>query len=108
MEAVKEKKYVWVKPDRKMTMEELWARFEYDPDYVDEDPAYERAFFDRYGNPTYGTLSAMYEDEHNIGYGPFTMEEFDEWLDEVRAEADTEMEAERNYETDRRTQQISA
>ena len=26
--AVTEKKKVWVKPDRKMTMEELWERFE--------------------------------------------------------------------------------
>ena len=73
-------KYKWVKPDRKMTMDELWARFEYDPDYVDEDPAYERAFYDRYGNPTYGTLCAMYEDEHDIYDGPMTLEElFSEW-----------------------------
>ena len=47
-----ENKKVWVKPDRKMSMDELWARFTYDPDYEDDDPAYERAFFDRYGNPT--------------------------------------------------------
>ena len=91
MGAVTEKKKVWVKPDRKMTMAELWERFEYDPDYVDDDPAYEAAIYDRYGNPTYGTLCAMYEDKHDLCYGPFTPDEFDEWLDEIREEADAEM-----------------
>ena len=86
-----ERKPVWVKPDRKMTMDELWARFTYDPDYEDEDPAYERAIYDRYGNPTYGTLCALYEDEHDIGEGPMTMEEFGKWMTEVLAEADAEM-----------------
>ena len=88
-------KYKWVKPDRKMTMDELWARFEYDPDYVDEDPAYERAFYDRYGNPTYGTLCAMYEDEHDIGGGPMTFDEFLVELNQWRAEVKEELENEK-------------
>ncbi|MBR0167763.1 MAG: hypothetical protein IJQ08_03750 [Synergistaceae bacterium] len=79
MGAVTEKKKVWVKPDRKMTMEELWERFEYDPDYVDDDPAYEAAIYDRYGNPTYGTLCALYEEEHDIGETLTVDELFEEW-----------------------------
>ena len=99
-----DKKKVWVKPDHKMTMDELWERFEYDPDYEDEDPAYERAFFDRYGNPTYGTLCAMYEDEHNIGTGPMTLEELAaDW--EAMLE-ETEPEAE--YEESRKAQKVPA
>ena len=89
------KKYVWVKPDRRMTMDELWERFEYYPDYEDDDPAYERAVWDRYGNPTYATLCARYEREHGLTEGGFTtMEEFRNFLDEVREEADAEMERE--------------
>ncbi len=97
-------KRAWVKPDHKLTMDELWERFEYDPDYEDEDPAYERAFFDKYGNPTYGTLCAMYEDEHNIGTGPMTLEELAaDW--EAMLE-ETEPEAE--YEESRTAQQVPA
>ena len=88
--AAAEKKAVWVKPTRKMTMDELWARFTYDPDYVDDDPAYERAFYDRYGNPTYGTLCAMYEDEHDMYEGPFTLDEFFDELNEWRTEVEAE------------------
>lgn len=87
-------KKAWVKPDKKMTMDELWARFEYDPDYVDPDPAYERAFYDRYGNPTYGTLCVWYEDEHDIGYGPFDHDELNAWLDDIRADVEAEIEDE--------------
>lgn len=106
MEAVLEEKKVWVKPTRKMTMDELWERFEYDPDYIDDDPAYERAFYDRYGNPTYGTLCAMYEDEHDIGDGPMTIEDFHDWLNDVRKEADVELEAEN--ERSKTSQQVQA
>ena len=88
-------KYKWVKPDRKMTMDELWARFEYDPDYVDEDPAYERAFYDRYGNPTYGTLCAMYEDEHDIGETFTTLEDLFADFEKTRQEAEAELENEK-------------
>ena len=90
MEAISEKKKVWVKPDRKMTMGELWERFEYDPDYVDDDPAYEAAIYDRYGNPTYGTLCAIYEDKHDLGYGPYTIDELFAEFDKWREEADLE------------------
>ncbi len=90
MEAVAERKKVWVKPDRKMTMDELWERFEYDPDYEDDDPAYEAAIYDRYGNPTYGTLSAMYETEHGLLEGPYTIDELFAEFDKWREEADLE------------------
>ena len=81
---------VWVKPDRKMTMDELWARFTYDPDYEDDDPAYEAVIYDKYGNPTYGTLCAMYEDEHGLLEGPYTVDELfaeiEKWDEEVKLE----------------------
>ena len=68
MPAVVEKpKTVWVEPTRKMTMDELWSRFTYDPDYEDEVLAHDSRIFDKYGNPTYGTLCAWYEDENDIG-----------------------------------------
>ncbi|MBQ3403504.1 MAG: hypothetical protein IJG65_09090 [Synergistaceae bacterium] len=108
MEAPAERKKVWVKPTRKMTMEELWERFEYDPDYVDDDPAYEAAIYDRYGNPTYGTLCAKYETDHDLGYGPYTPEEFDAVLDEWRREAEEEMRHEaygNKYEVQARLQE---
>ncbi len=94
MEATAERKKVWERPTCKMTMDELWERFTYDPDYETGDLAYDRAFYDRYGNPTYGTLCAWYEKEHGIIEGPFTPEEFSAWLDEVCAEADAEIEDE--------------
>ncbi len=90
MEAATEKKTVWVKPTRKMTMDELWANFVYDPDYEDDDPAYERAIYDRYGNPTYGTLCAMYEEEHGLLEGPYTIDELFAEFDKWREEADLE------------------
>ena len=99
-----ERKTVWIRPDRKMTMDELWARFTYDPDYETGDLAYDRAFYDRYGNPTYGTLCVWYERDHNISEGPMTMDEFDDWLDEIRAEVDAEIEDKKR----RQAEQISA
>ncbi len=91
MENVTERKKVWERPTRKMTMDELWERFTYDPNYETGDLAYDGAFYDRYGNPTYGTLCALYEKEHDISEGPMTMEEFGDWMTEVLAEADEEM-----------------
>ncbi len=104
MEATAERKKVWERPTRKMTMDELWERFTYDPDYETGDLAYDRAFYDRYGNPTYGTLCWMYEKEHDISEGPMTMEEFGDWMTEVLAEADEEM----RDEAARTEKQISA
>ncbi len=90
MEAVLERpKTVWVEPTRKMTMDELWARFEYDPDYEEEVLAHDSRIFDQYGNPTYGTLCAWYEDENDIGE-TMTLEEFHDWLDETIPEAEDE------------------
>ena len=94
--------------DRKLSEEEikeLVRNYEYDPDNCPDDGG---AIWDKFGNPTEATICAMYEDEHDIGYGPFTPEEFDDWLDEVRAEADAEIEAERNNEADRSTKRLSA
>lgn len=72
-------KKAWVNPTRKMTMEELWAQFEYDPEYEEEVLSYDGAIYDRYGNPTYGTLCAMYEEEHDIGETMTLDELFAEW-----------------------------
>ena len=83
MNAVLDKpKTVWVEPTRKMTMDELWANFTYDPDYEEEVLSYDDRITNKYGNPTYGTLCAMYEDEHDIG-DTMTLHEFHEWLDEL-------------------------
>ena len=83
MNAVLDKpKTVWVEPTRKMTMDELWANFTYDPDYEEEVLSYDDRITDKYGNPTYGTLCAMYETEHDIG-DIMTLDEFHEWLDEL-------------------------
>ena len=97
-----ENKKVWVKPDRKMSMDELWARFTYDPDYEDDDPAYDVAIYDHYGNPTYGTLCAMYENEHGIFEGPYTMEELAADWEQMLSETEAE------YEDSRAAQQVPA
>jgi len=90
MEATAERKKVWERPARKMTMEELWERFTYDPDYETGDLADDGAFYDRYGNPTYGTLCALYEKEHNIVSEPMTLDElFADW-EQMLAEVDNE------------------
>ncbi len=87
MEAIAERKKVWERPARKMTMEELWERFTYDPDYETGDLAYDRAFYDRYGNPMYGTLCAWYEKDHDIGE-IMTWEEFCDELQELYEETE--------------------
>ncbi len=83
MNAVLDKpKTVWVEPTRKMTMDELWANFTYDPDYEDDNPAYDAAIYDRYGNPTYGTLRAMYETENGLTEST-TLDELLSWVDNL-------------------------
>ncbi|MBQ9433770.1 MAG: hypothetical protein IJU26_06090 [Synergistaceae bacterium] len=48
------------------------------------------AFYDRYGNPTYGTLCALYEDEHDIGEGPMAIEELCKEINIWREDVDNE------------------
>ena len=94
MEALKEKKKQSYVFDRKLTdeeIEELIENYDYDPKYLDpdyDDGSTELApVWDRFGNPTEATIRAMYEDRHDIGER-MTYEEFNSWLDEIRAEAD--------------------
>ncbi len=93
MENVTEKKKQSYVFDRKLTdeeIEELIENYDYDPKYLD--PDYDdggtelEPVWDKFGNPTEATIRALYEKEHDIGTGPMTMDEFDSWLDELRAE----------------------
>ncbi|MBQ4402452.1 MAG: hypothetical protein IJJ91_00455 [Synergistaceae bacterium] len=93
MEAVVEKKKQSYVFDRKLTdeeIEELIENYDYDPKYLD--PDYDdggtelEPVWDRFGNPTEATIRARYEARHDIGTGPMTLDEFDAWLDELRAE----------------------
>lgn len=79
--------------DHKLTGEEIESlieNYDYDPKYLD--PDYDdggnelEPVWDKYGNPTEATIRAMYEDRHDIGER-MTYEEFDSWLDDMRAEA---------------------
>ena len=63
----------WVKPTRKLTeaeIEKILADWEYDPDYDGEYDEYNEdglpLISDEFGNPTYGTLEAMYETRNNL------------------------------------------
>ncbi len=97
MNATLEKKKQSYVFDHKLTdeeIEELIENYDYDPKYLD--PDYDdggtelEAVWDKYGNPTEATIRAMYEDRHDIGSEPMTLDElFAEW-DEIRAEIDNE------------------
>lgn len=97
MEAVIEKPAVkpWVKPDHELSKEEfdeLLATFDYDSWLAEFDENGEGdPIYDRFGNPSRDTIAAMYEEEHGLLEGPFTVEElfaeFDKWRDEVENEA---------------------
>ncbi len=73
--------------DHKLTdeeIEELIENYGYDPKYLD--PDYDDGgseldpVYDMYGNPTESTIRALYEDRHNIGSDPMTLDElFAEW-----------------------------
>ena len=87
MEAALEKKKQSYIFDRKLTdeeIEELIENYDYDPKYLD--PDYDdggdelEPVWDKYGNPTEATIRAMYEDRHDIGSEPMTLDElFAEW-----------------------------
>ena len=90
---------VWVKPTRKLTKEEideLVRDFDYEGYLADfDEDADPEPSYDEYGNPSRDTLAWLYEREHGLTKGGFTtMEEFRNFLDEVREEADAEMEIE--------------
>ncbi|MBQ6970944.1 MAG: hypothetical protein IJP86_01165 [Synergistaceae bacterium] len=88
--------------DRKLTEEEireLVDSYEYDPEHYPDDGG---RIWDEFGNPTEATICAWYESDHGITEGPFTDEEFGDWLDEVCAEADAEMAEDEARRTDQR------
>lgn len=102
---MKKQSYVF---DRKLTdseIDELVSNYDYDPENYPDDGG---MIWDEYGNPTEATIYTLYEKRHGISCGPFTPEEFGDWLDEVCAEAEAEMEAEKNNETNRTAQRIPA
>ena len=87
MEAMLEKKKQSYVFDHKLTDEEIESlieNYDYDPKYLD--PDYDdggtelEPVWDKYGNPTEATIRAMYEDRHDIGSEPMTLDElFAEW-----------------------------
>ena len=87
MEAISEKKKQSYVFDHKLTDEEIESlieNYDYDPKYLD--PDYDdggtelEPVWDKYGNPTEATIRAMYEDRHDIGSEPMTLDElFAEW-----------------------------
>ena len=94
MDNVTEKKKQSYIFDRKLTdeeIEQLIENYDYDPDNYPDDGG---RIWDEFGNPTEATICARYEALHGITEGPFTPEEFSNWLDEVCAEADAEYEDE--------------
>lgn len=108
-------KRAWVKPDHKLSPEEIediLEHWDYDPEYGEEiEECNENGvplLDDEFGNPSYGSFEAMYEGRHGLTEGPMTMEEFGDWIQEVLAEADAEMEAEKNNAEYRPKQQIPA
>ena len=91
MEAILENKKQSYTFDHKLKedeIHELVENYDYDPENYSDDGG---KIWDEFGNPTESTICAMYEDKHDLCYGPFTPDEFDEWLDEIREEADAEM-----------------
>ena len=88
--------------DHKLTPEEIQElvdNYDYDPKYLDpdyEDPDDDGILFDRFGNPTEATIRSWYEVQHGYLDGPYTLEEYDAMLDELRAEVEAEMNNEAN------------
>ena len=79
--------------DRKLTPEEIQElvdNYDYDPSVYDNDDYSGDAtiLFDKYGNPTEDMIRSKYEIENGYTEGPFTLEEFFDELDELRAEVD--------------------
>ena len=77
--------------DHKLSDEEvheLVENYDYTPDFEDDG-----VLWDRFGNPTESMIRWTYERNHGLleYEGPFTMDEFSDWLEEVCAEADAEM-----------------
>ncbi len=73
-------------------IEELIKNYDYDPHYYDDmDIDAPDPMFDRFGNPTESMIRGEYEIRNGLTEGPFTLEEYDAMLDELRAEAEAEM-----------------
>ena len=90
----KKQSYVF---DRKLTNEEieqLIENYDYDPKYLD--PDYDdggselEPVWDKFGNPTEATIRALYEDRHDIGTGPMTLDELAADWEQMLAEVDYE------------------
>ena len=82
-------KRAWVKPARKLTPEEIddiLEHWDYDPDYDGRYDEYTkegiRLLYDEFGNPSYGTLEAMYETEHGLTE-PATLDDLRAWVDSL-------------------------
>ena len=92
MESLKKRK-AWVKPDHKLTKEEideLVRDFDYEGYLADfDDNADPEPSYDKYGNPSRDTLANMYEDMHDLGER-LTLEELFAECNEWRAEVDEE------------------
>ncbi|MBQ3447738.1 MAG: hypothetical protein IJG37_08860 [Synergistaceae bacterium] len=98
----------WVQPTRKLTdeeIEELIETYDYDPAYDQDEEREPEPMFDRFGNPTRDTIASMYEVRNGIHPHLMTLEEFHDWMNEVRTEAVDEMNDEENCRTQ---QKISA
>ena len=85
---MKKQSYVF---DRKLSDEEiheLVENYEYTPDFEDDG-----VLWDRFGNPTESMIRWTYERDHGLDEvsEPMTLEEFGDWLEEVFAEAEAEM-----------------
>ncbi len=96
MEAVMTKPAVraWVKPDHKLSeweIEDILEHWDYDPEHAEE---YEECnadgttlIDDEFGNPSYGSFEAMYEERNGLLAGPFMPDElfaeFNKWREEA-------------------------
>ena len=97
MDNVTEKKKQSYVFDRKLTdeeIEQLIENYDYDPKYLD--PDYDdggselEPVWDKFGNPTEATIRALYEDRHDIGTGPMTLDELAADWEQMLAEVDYE------------------
>ena len=84
--------------DHKLTDEEiheLIVNYDYDPKYLDPnyDDGDDGVLWDKFGNPTESMIRMKYEDLHGLAQysEPMTLDEFSDWLDEVRAEVEEKM-----------------
>ena len=90
MEAIldnKKQSYTFDHKLKEDEIHELVENYDYDPENYPDDGG---KIWDEFGKPTESTICAMYEDKHDIGEGPMTLDEFHAWLHEVLFEDDDE------------------